>query len=518
MTKFRKGFIEQNRTTGVNKGSRLGLLPQHVKFPSPSGKYKAYQNFCHSELYKANRHSGARTCEPVCRAVSESSKILSEPVCRAVSESNQIDRCRNEFGMTEKTSSLRDSAEQKHPVNVSARGKIEVGANPVRGKAAFTLAEGATHTNTPPLVAKAAFTLAEVLITLAVIGVVAALTLPTLIAKVNEKVDQNQIKVTRAKLFQGIKMLDLHGGVNNTYSSTAEFVEELSKYMKITHICNGTNVAFRECIPYSEIKYTSNDEDKTVEVSKLNTANSLSLGTVDDTTEFMAPVALVLGDGTPILLSYNKKCISDPDSITENDISSDGLARIHPCIAGIFDINGSRTPNRVGKDIQYMNSAKIKDAALATIAGYDIIKQADTPPAMDCSKYKGNAKYPEIKHCPYEGEVDYWVGAVVTCRDMDGHLPSMEELADIAKVIYPNVTSGEAIDKYSGWSNGSWNTTEAAKLGIDTSSSYSYSYMWSSEEKSTTSYSSRRRYFGSGTTVGGDSDRRSGYSFVCLAD
>ncbi|MBR1425465.1 prepilin-type N-terminal cleavage/methylation domain-containing protein, partial [bacterium] len=223
---------------------------------------------------------------------------------------------------------------------------------------------------------KQAFTLAEVLITLAIIGVVAALTLPTLIAKVNEKVDQNQIKVTRAKLFQGIKMLDLHGGVNNTYSSTAEFVEELSKYMKITKICDGSTTSFSECIPYSEIKYTSNDEEKTVEVSKLNTANSLSLGTVDDTTEFMAPVALVLGDGTPILLSYNKKCISDPDSITENDIGSDGLARIHPCIAGIFDINGSRTPNRVGKDIQYMNSAKIKDAALATIAGYDIIKQA----------------------------------------------------------------------------------------------------------------------------------------------
>ncbi|MBR1425225.1 type II secretion system protein, partial [bacterium] len=83
-----------------------------------------------------------------------------------------------------------------NPVNVSARGKIEVGANPVRGKAAFTLA--------------------EVLITLAIIGVVAALTLPTLIAKVNEKVDGNQKKVTEAKLIQGLNMLDLHGGINNT--------------------------------------------------------------------------------------------------------------------------------------------------------------------------------------------------------------------------------------------------------------------------------------------------------------
>ncbi|MBR1424569.1 type II secretion system protein, partial [bacterium] len=47
---------------------------------------------------------------------------------------------------------------------------------------------------------KAAFTLAEVLITLAVIGVVAAMTLPTLIAKINEKADSNQKAVIEAKL------------------------------------------------------------------------------------------------------------------------------------------------------------------------------------------------------------------------------------------------------------------------------------------------------------------------------
>ncbi|MBR1425181.1 prepilin-type N-terminal cleavage/methylation domain-containing protein, partial [bacterium] len=141
------------------------------------------------------------------------------------------------------------------------------------------------------------FTLAEILITLAIIGVVAALTLPTLIAKVNEKFDQNQIKVTRAKLFQGIKMLDLHGGVNNTYSSTAEFVEELSKYMKITKICDGSTTSFSECIPYSEIKYLEDEEEKTIEVTKIDAAEMLSLDKVENA-EFMSPVALVLGDGT----------------------------------------------------------------------------------------------------------------------------------------------------------------------------------------------------------------------------
>ena len=51
----------------------------------------------------------------------------------------------------------------------------------MRKKAAFTLAEGATHVAQSPKPRRAAFTLAEVLITLGIIGVVAAMTLPALI-------------------------------------------------------------------------------------------------------------------------------------------------------------------------------------------------------------------------------------------------------------------------------------------------------------------------------------------------
>ena len=52
---------------------------------------------------------------------------------------------------------------------------------------AFTLAEGATHVAMPPVFSKAGFTLAEVLITLGIIGVVAALTIPGLITKIQHR-------------------------------------------------------------------------------------------------------------------------------------------------------------------------------------------------------------------------------------------------------------------------------------------------------------------------------------------
>ena len=59
---------------------------------------------------------------------------------------------------------------------------------------AFTLAEGATHVATLEDNRFSAFTLAEVLVTLGIIGVVAALTLPTLIHKHRNKVMETQFK------------------------------------------------------------------------------------------------------------------------------------------------------------------------------------------------------------------------------------------------------------------------------------------------------------------------------------
>ena len=61
-------------------------------------------------------------------------------------------------------------------------------------KPAFTLAEGATHVTMPPVFSKAGFTLAEVLITLGIIGVVAAMTIPNLISYYQKHVISTRLK------------------------------------------------------------------------------------------------------------------------------------------------------------------------------------------------------------------------------------------------------------------------------------------------------------------------------------
>uniref|UniRef100_UPI00402818C9 prepilin-type N-terminal cleavage/methylation domain-containing protein n=1 Tax=Candidatus Scatousia sp. TaxID=3085663 RepID=UPI00402818C9 len=59
---------------------------------------------------------------------------------------------------------------------------------------------------------KSAFTLAEVLITLGIIGIVAAMTMPTLIGKYKKKELANRAKVAYSILSQAIKLSEVENG------------------------------------------------------------------------------------------------------------------------------------------------------------------------------------------------------------------------------------------------------------------------------------------------------------------
>lgn len=79
-------------------------------------------------------------------------------------------------------------------------------------KCALTLAEGTTHINRQHNNRKCAFTLAEVLITLGIIGVVAAMTLPILISNNNKKVAETQLKQAYSLLNQALKLSEAENG------------------------------------------------------------------------------------------------------------------------------------------------------------------------------------------------------------------------------------------------------------------------------------------------------------------
>mgnify|MGYP002678171255 CR=1 FL=1 len=103
-----------------------------------------------------------------------------------------------------------------------------------------------------PVAKKAAFTLAEVLITLGIIGVVAAITLPTLVANYKKQVYVTQLKKSVSAWEQGLQKILADEGVdslqdadvfksisgescnlNSSKAECSEFFSKLSKYISV---------------------------------------------------------------------------------------------------------------------------------------------------------------------------------------------------------------------------------------------------------------------------------------------
>ena len=114
---------------------------------------------------------------------------------------------------------------------------------------------------------KAAFTLAEVLITLGIIGVVAAMTIPTLIAKYQERQTVSQLLKVYSTFASAYQMVQAEYGTIDTWGMTATdtgevdeegnkiydhsaqklFIERFKKYLKISKQCEVGKV----CFPYA---------------------------------------------------------------------------------------------------------------------------------------------------------------------------------------------------------------------------------------------------------------------------
>lgn len=95
------------------------------------------------------------------------------------------------------------------------------------------------------------FTLAEVLITLGIIGIVAAMTMPTLIAKYQKKVTVNKLRKAYAEIAQAVQLSEAEYGMVDTWSfsnfsnvsedsrsqANALIKEYIIKQLKTTKVC-----------------------------------------------------------------------------------------------------------------------------------------------------------------------------------------------------------------------------------------------------------------------------------------
>ncbi len=152
-----------------------------------------------------------------------------------------------------------------------------------------------------------AFTLAEVLITLGIIGVVAAVTIPILLNNVESQVQAKRIENIRQKLSKVTDKMAVQSGLMN-YNDTGAFIQEMQKHMKIAKVCDNNHLD--ACWPTKEV--VLNDEGKTWEISKTKNAKTLKINK-DIADNWSDTIGIVTADGTAMILSYDKTCDVDVD-------------------------------------------------------------------------------------------------------------------------------------------------------------------------------------------------------------
>lgn len=173
-----------------------------------------------------------------------------------------------------------------------------------------------------------AFTLAEVLITIGIIGIVASLTIPTLISNYQNQANVSSLKKFYTSMNQALQLYAAEQGspgnlrLANLFDSSDDetmTIERLSKYLKIQKNC-GTGTG---CFP--SLRY------------KLLNGNTTS-GPYPDAETSMN--RFILADGTLVELNQNGY----------NNCSSNNNDKTKSCAVLMIDVNGFKGPNIVGRD------------------------------------------------------------------------------------------------------------------------------------------------------------------------
>lgn len=225
---------------------------------------------------------------------------------------------------------------------------------------------------------KAAFTLAEVLITLGIIGVVAAMTMPSLIQNYQEKATVTKLKKCYSLVSQAyVSILNDEGGSDTLQAGDdLEMMEKFGKYLKYQKTC-GRN---KGCFP--NVTYKS------------VTGNGYSKWE-DDTTDRSRAI---LTDGT--LIMFNKSAMRGGEG---NYL----YAQIY------VDINGFKGPNQLGRDFFYfyINPEKIVPAGAKALEekneGQKFTKNCIQQNGYACAAwviYNENMDYLHCKDLSWDGK------------------------------------------------------------------------------------------------------------------
>ena len=229
---------------------------------------------------------------------------------------------------------------------------------------------------------RCAFTMAEILLSLTIIGVVAAITLPSLTGNINERTWNTQRKALYARFSQAIALMpSLNGygtlteessaGAGDAEDTAAEtFVTDgLAKVLKINNICD--NEHLDDCgIPSKLTTMAGSVLDKfPTKMSELNdklvdysyVGSGWNTGGTDRHYSYSQldtkAAAFETQNGESLAVFYNPNCkvnISDSTYYTQQFL----------CANFVYDLNGNKGPNTVGKDIGFITALYPTDSVI----------------------------------------------------------------------------------------------------------------------------------------------------------
>ena len=302
------------------------------------------------------------------------------------------------------------------------------------------------------------FTLAEVLITLGIIGVVAAMTIPTLVANYQEKSWNTSAQVFERKLTEALRVMNTQQTLAG-HTTTQSFVDELAKHFKIVKTCDSNNLknCVEENITWNIIDISNGgSESETLNLANLKTA--ADLGKSDWGTE---TIGVQFANGTTAIMAYDPECKQDPYS---NQVT--GMS----CISMIYDTSGGKSPNTTSKDIRAYNN-RIANCAFksgSTCFGQPFIPEPHKWNGCDDMGNSTNEEDRKIMSeygiscmAHWDGQMDYWAGGVKVCGGTD-KMPTIQQLAIIANYIYERTD----IDEWTISEDVSRNDKKAYALGF----------------------------------------------------
>ena len=220
------------------------------------------------------------------------------------------------------------------------------------------------------------FTLAEVLVTLGIVGVVAAMTIPILMTNIGEKQTISRLKQTYSLLSQAFKLAENDGAdfgtlaendSNNWKQKASDFVDKLRPHLKILSDCGHDDV---NAVCVRDQYYIQLNGS-----NRMNYAHNSSM------------YKLVLFNGTHIWLHGGEKNWT----YTSGGVTEPEYARIY------VDTNGVQGPNQWGRDFfmfHYFGSLGLVPSGLPGVYESDSCRLSSS--GVGCAYYvlkNGNMNY-----------------------------------------------------------------------------------------------------------------------------